>query len=170
MFVQRKGRVLSRQIPLGVAPVATTAQLGLGSPPLGRTSPPRIELREGSLLVNGIALLEGVPATVFESLPHSSDGGVVLGVNFALGSSTTSAGIASALAGSAASAAWRSGREKLRRPLARALSKSQHDLVLGHLKAENILACARIKRWWMAPSWPSKVRLSLSPSPSLFLI
>jgi hypothetical protein len=32
--------------------------------------------------------------------------------------------------------------------------RAQHDVLLGRLRANKILAASRIKRWWMAPSWP----------------
>ena len=35
-------------------------------------------------------------------------------------------------------------------------AKAQWDIPVGHLTAHKLLSCARIKRWWMAPSWPSR--------------
>lgn len=33
-------------------------------------------------------------------------------------------------------------------------ARARHDIVIGNMKTNKILACSRIKRWWMAPSWP----------------
>ena len=32
--------------------------------------------------------------------------------------------------------------------------RAQHDVLLGKLRSNKVLAASRIKRWWMAPSWP----------------
>jgi len=45
---------------------------------------------------------------------------------------------------------------------------AMHDIVLGRMKAHKILAVARIKRWWMAPSWPSSA--SSVPLETQFLL
>lgn len=184
---------------------------------------PVVELRDGCVLVDGVPLLSGLPASMYQRPNHRSEdsaatataaaaqqGGVMLGVNFALEDKSVVAVLDDPAAG------WRAkGAASLRKvsncctfphystlafltcrhsssikflcaqetisneksltstyvsyhsstikiiesppqlcQVLRRARRAQHDVLLGKLRSNKVLAASRIKRWWMAPSWP----------------
>jgi|MDSY01.1.fsa_nt_gb hypothetical protein len=97
-----------------------------------------VELRDGVILVGGVALMDGVSPALSRASTHDSPVGRPMNnLGLMLTVDMTSKGS--------------DGPAQQQQP---GPARARHDVVVGRVKTNKILACSRIKRWWMAPSWP----------------